>query len=162
MKSSPLTRWHPAVIWSTWFWSGLSPKAPGTMGSLAALPVGYVIFLYFGPAVLGVATVLVFFSGWWSCYIYVRETGKSDPGEVVIDEVAGLWIALLVTGGDLFLSMAAFLFFRLFDIWKPWPIRWLDHNVKGAFGVMIDDILAGVFAAIAVLLLAQLTLFQID
>ncbi|MEH6524897.1 MAG: phosphatidylglycerophosphatase A [Sneathiella sp.] len=162
MKISPLTRWHPAVIWSTWFWSGLSPKAPGTMGSLAALPVGYVIFLYFGPIVLAVATVFVFFSGWWSCHIYVRETGTSDPGEVVIDEVAGLWIALLVTGGDLILTLAAFLFFRLFDIWKPWPIRWLDHHVKGAFGVMIDDILAGIFAAAAVLLLAQLAFFKIN
>jgi phosphatidylglycerophosphatase A len=162
MTTSPLSRWHPAVIWSTWFWSGLFPKAPGTMGSLAALPVGFVIHYYFGPFVLGAATLLVFFSGWWSSHIYVRKTGRIDPGEIVIDEVAGLWIALLFTGGNLVLCGAAFLFFRLFDIWKPWPINWLDQNVTGAFGVMIDDILAGIYAAVVVLLLALLPFIQID
>jgi phosphatidylglycerophosphatase A len=72
---------------------------------------------------------------------------------VVIDEVVGQWIPLLIAGVNLWLYVPAFLLFRLFDIWKPWPISWLDKNVKGAFGVMIDDILAGIFAAICMSLI---------
>ena len=151
MSAPPLSKLHPAVIWSTWFWSGLSPKAPGTVGSLAALPVGWLIFLYLGPIGLAAATVVVFFTGWWSTYVYLERTGREDPGEVVIDEVAGLWLALLITGDSVYTVIPLFLLFRLFDIWKPWPIGWLDQNVKGAFGVMIDDIAAGLFAIVTFL-----------
>jgi phosphatidylglycerophosphatase A len=147
MSIAPLSRWHPAVIWSTWFWSGLSPKAPGTAGSLAALPFGILILYFFGAPTLGLAAVFIFFTGWWSTKIYLDRTGKSDPGEVVIDEVAGLWLALHAADTGPVLIILAFLLFRLFDIWKPWPISWLDKSVKGAFGVMIDDVLAGLFAA---------------
>jgi len=157
MSAAAPSKLHPAVIWSTWFWSGLSPKAPGTVGSLAALPVGYVILYFLGVNALFVATIAVFFTGWWSTAIYLEKTGREDPGEVVIDEVAGLWVVLMLSDGGAFLTIGAFLLFRLFDIWKPWPISWLDRNIKGAFGVMIDDIVAGIFALVAlfgILLLA--------
>jgi len=150
MSAPAVSKLHPAVIWSTWFWSGLSPWAPGTVGSLAALPVGYAILYFLGVNGLFVATVIAFFTGWWSTAVYLRKTGREDPGEVVIDEVAGLWVVLMLSDGGLFLTLGAFLLFRLFDIWKPWPISWLDGNIKGAFGVMIDDIAAG-FLALVVL-----------
>jgi len=148
MSSPPLSKLHPVVIWSTWFWSGLWPKAPGTIGSLAALPVGWLIFLYAGPVGLLIATIFVFATGWWSTKVYLERTGREDPGEVVIDEVAGLWLALAASDGGLYTVLSLFVLFRLFDIWKPWPISWLDANVKGAWGVMIDDIVAGIFAII--------------
>ncbi|OUR76974.1 phosphatidylglycerophosphatase A [Alphaproteobacteria bacterium 46_93_T64] len=137
---------HPAVILATWFWSGLSPKAPGTMGSLAALPFGYLLYYFGGQLLLLEGIIVVFMVGLWSTHIYLTRSGKSDPGEVVIDEVAGQWLPLLVAGSDPLLYLLSFALFRLFDIWKPFPISWLDKNVKGAFGVMIDDILAGLIA----------------
>ncbi|WP_373085576.1 phosphatidylglycerophosphatase A [Sneathiella sp.] len=153
MTALPFSRTHPAFIWSTWFWSGLAPKAPGTFGSLAALPVGVAILYFFGAPILGLAAVFIFFTGWWSSAIYLNRTGKSDPGEIVIDEVAGLWLALHAAENNLLLIALAFGLFRLFDIWKPWPIRWLDRKVKGAFGVMIDDVVAGLFAAFVLAIL---------
>ncbi len=141
-----LSKFHPAVIFSTWFWSGFFPKAPGTMGSLAALPFGFLLHYLGGPNLLLWATVIVFIVGTYSTHIYLARTGKSDPGEVVIDEVAGQWLPLLVAGSSPVYYVLAFILFRLFDIFKPWPISWLDKNVKGAFGVMVDDVLAGMFA----------------
>ena len=154
-EATSLSRWHPAVIWSTWFWSGLIPKAPGTMGSLAALPFGVLILYYFGAPTIGMAALVIFFTGWWSTKIYLEKTGKSDPGEVVIDEVAGMWLALYAADMNPLLILLAFALFRLFDIWKPWPIRWLDKNVKGAFGVMIDDVAAGLVASVLLVILKR-------
>ncbi|MEH6475825.1 MAG: phosphatidylglycerophosphatase A [Sneathiella sp.] len=145
-KPKGISNAHPAVILSTWFWTGLSPKAPGTMGSLAALPLGFLLLHFGGQLLLLEGIVVVFCIGLWSTHVYVTRSGKSDPGEVVIDEVAGQWIPLLVAGTNPLLYLLGFALFRLFDIWKPFPISWLDQNVKGAFGVMIDDILAGLVA----------------
>ncbi|MEH6497705.1 MAG: phosphatidylglycerophosphatase A [Pseudomonas marincola] len=145
-KPKGISNAHPAVILSTWFWTGLSPKAPGTMGSLAALPLGFLLLHFGGQLLLLEGIVVVFCIGLWSTHVYVTRSGRSDPGEVVIDEVAGQWIPLLVAGTNPLLYLLGFALFRLFDIWKPFPISWLDQNVKGAFGVMIDDILAGLVA----------------
>ncbi|MCF8474526.1 MAG: phosphatidylglycerophosphatase A [Emcibacter sp.] len=148
---SPL---HPALLLVTWFYSGLFPKAPGTMGSLAALPFAWVIILRFGAVGLCLSIVLVFFLGLWASKIYMTETGKTDPGEIVIDEVAGQWIACLpiaamtpmlpLSPGPFILAFAAF---RVFDIYKPWPIRIFDER-HDAYGVMMDDVIAGFFASI--------------
>jgi len=150
-----ISPWHPAVILSTWFWSGLSPKAPGTMGSIAALPFGFVIYFYLGEKALLLAIVAVFSLGILTTRTYLKKTGKSDPGEVVIDEVAGQWIPLLIAGTSPLLYLLAFVLFRLFDILKPWPISWLDKNIKGATGVMMDDIVAGLFALLVLFLIKQ-------
>jgi len=147
-KDTYISKTHPAVILATWFWSGLSPKAPGTMGSLAALPFGYLLMQLGGQELLLGGIVVIFAVGLWATHIYISRTAKSDPGEVVIDEVAGQWIPLLIAGSNPLLYILAFALFRLFDIWKPWPICWLDGHVKGAFGVMIDDIVAGLFALV--------------
>ena len=153
--NKPISVWHPAVIAATWFWSGLSPKAPGTMGSLAALPFGYAILYYIGQEALLLASISIFCLGILATNIYLKKTGKQDPGEVVIDEVAGQWIPLLIVGTDLLLFGLAFILFRLFDILKPWPISWLDRHIKGATGVMIDDIVAGLFALLSLLVIKQ-------
>ncbi len=154
-QSKTISNWHPAVILATWFWSGLSPKAPGTMGSLAALPFGFAIYYLFGDVALGLAIIIIFCVGILATKTYLARTGKSDPGEVVIDEVAGQWIPLLIAGTSPLLYALSFALFRLFDIWKPWPISWMDKNIKGAFGVMADDILAGIFALIILYFVKQ-------
>lgn len=95
--------------------------------------------------VLGSASALVFFVGLWASKDYMERTNSHDPGPVVIDEVAGQWIVLLLTPLDPVYYMLSFVLFRLFDIFKPWPISWVDESVNGAWGVMLDDVLAGVF-----------------
>ena len=142
---------HPATLLSTWFWVGLIPKAPGTFGSLAALPLAWLIQAYWGPLALGIGAIAVFLIGCWSSAHYIRDFDESDPGEVVIDEVAGQWIAcLLLPPGMLWAYLAAFVLFRLFDIFKPWPISVLDRHGRGGIGIMQDDVLAGVFAFILI------------
>jgi phosphatidylglycerophosphatase A len=97
--------------------------------------------------------VAVFLAGWWATGRYIRDDGD-DPKEVVIDEVAGQLLCLSVVAPGWLAYAAGFALFRLFDIVKPWPVGWCDRTVKGALGVMLDDVLAAVYAA-AVLLLAQ-------
>jgi len=138
---------HPHVLISTWFCSGLLPKAPGTWGSLAALPFAWFIVSQWGYTGLAIGVVLVFILGWWSSSAYVMLTGSEDPGEVVIDEVAGQWIVLLAAPLDPIAYAGAFLLFRLFDILKPWPVSFADKSIKGGLGIMLDDVLAGIYGA---------------
>ena len=140
--------WHPAHILATWFGAGLSPVAPGTAGSLAALPLAYLLSHYLGIVGLGAATAIVFVIGIWAAHRYSRRTASHDAGPIVIDEVAGQWLTLLLVPADITLYAIGFALFRLADIVKPWPIDWVDKRVKGGFGVMFDDILAGALAAI--------------
>ena len=132
-----------------------SPKAPGTVGSLAALPFGFALYYFGGQLYLLIGIAAVFIIGTIATHIYCTQTGRVDPGEVVVDEVAGQWIPLLVAGANPLYYAIAFLLFRLFDIWKPWPIGWLDKNIKGAFGVMVDDIAAGLVAMGGLILLQK-------
>lgn len=137
------------ILLATWFGSGYSPKAPGTAGSLLALPFGWTIANFGGEIWLGVATVVVTFVGIWVANVYMSQAGEHDPGPVVIDEVAGQWLAMLPLAAAITwqVACAAFVLFRLFDIFKPWPISWADKNIGGGLGVMFDDILAGAAAA---------------
>jgi phosphatidylglycerophosphatase A len=136
-----------AKIVATWFGAGLLPKAPGTWGSLAALPLAWILAQWGGTPALAAATVAVTLLGWWASEVYVRQTGINDPSEVVIDEVAGQWLTLLVVPPDPLLYAAGFAFFRLFDIRKPWPVSWADRCLPGGLGVMVDDLFAGLYAA---------------
>ncbi|HUT51175.1 MAG TPA: phosphatidylglycerophosphatase A [Alphaproteobacteria bacterium] len=132
---------------ATWFGAGLMPKAPGTWGSLAALPFAWLILHYGGYWWLAGAAVLVFLVGWWASNVYIAGTSATDPGAVVIDEVAGQWLTLLPATTLVWWHWAVgFALFRFFDIVKPWPVGWADRRVKGGFGVMIDDVIAGVYA----------------
>lgn len=137
-----------AKIIATFFGAGLSPKAPGTLGSLAALPFAWYLFEWGGAPALMLATILVFLVGVWAAGRYANEIGLTDPSAVVIDEVAGQWLTLLVVPNDLILYGLGFVLFRMFDIFKPWPVSWADQKIKGGFGIMFDDILAGVYAGV--------------
>ncbi|MBT5263312.1 MAG: phosphatidylglycerophosphatase A [Rhodospirillaceae bacterium] len=132
---------------ATWFGCGLSPKAPGTMGSLAALPFAYGMVWAWGMPGLLIAIVIIIPLGIWACERYAQSSGDPDPGSAVIDEVAGQWIALVPAGLDPILFAVAFVSFRLFDIWKPGPIGVADRELKGGLGIMVDDLLAGLPAA---------------
>ena len=149
-KTPPLPFFHPATLLATWFGSGLLRVAPGTCGSLAALPFAAGMVLLGGPWLLAAATVAAFAAGLWASARYVEAAGQADPGAVVIDEVAGQWLALVALPLDPLLYLLAFLAFRLFDILKPWPVGWADRRLHGGFGIMADDILAGVYAGAVV------------
>lgn len=152
---------------ATFFYVGLIRPAPGTWGSAAAIPVGYLIHALFGFPVLLLATIAVFFIGWWATKSYVADHDNHDPSEVVIDEVAGQWIALLPVSAGLWHAgvdpwvfpypgwVTAFVMFRLFDIWKPGPVGWADR-ISTPLGVMLDDIIAGAMAAIVVMAAAAI------
>lgn len=136
----------PARWVASFLGSGLAPVAPGTMGSLAALAPGLAL-LWLSHAALGAGVVVVVALGLWA----VRAAGAGgDPGWVVIDEVAGQWIALLALAHPSVAgALAAFAAFRLFDIAKPGPVGWAER-LPGAAGVMADDVLAGALAAVLV------------
>ncbi len=153
---------------ATFFYVGLLRPAPGTWGSAAAIPVGYLIHVAGGFPALLAATIAVFFIGWWATMVETRGKENHDPSEIVIDEVAGQWIALLPLSGGLWHAgmdpwlfpypgwVGAFLMFRLFDIWKPGPVGWADRK-STAFGVMFDDVIAGLMAAIVVTVAAVIS-----
>jgi phosphatidylglycerophosphatase A len=144
---------HPAVLLATWFGTGLLPITPGSWGSLAALPFAWAIRSHVGTTGLAVATVIVFAVGWWVAATVAKASSIEDPSAVVIDEVAAQWLVLLPAPLDPLAYAVAFLLFRIFDIWKPWPVRWADRHVKGGLGIMLDDLLAAVYAVVPVLVL---------
>lgn len=140
---------HPAAFISTWFGAGQFAKAPGTWGSIAALPFAWLIQDQWGLAGLLVATALVFVVGWWAAAGFVKADGRGDPGMIVVDEVAGQWMTLAFAAlvpQSVGIYVAGLVLFRFFDILKPWPIRAIEKAVPGALGVMVDDIAAGVLA----------------
>jgi phosphatidylglycerophosphatase A len=140
----------PAVILATWFGAGRLHPAPGTWGSIAALPVAWVLMFFGGPVTLGVAILIVFASGIWATRKYRAADRKQDPAAVVIDEVAGQWITLLAAGTSPAMYLIGLAAFRFFDIVKPWPVGWIDRNIKSAYGVMLDDVAAGAYGLIVV------------
>lgn len=151
---------------ATWFYSGHLKPAPGTWGSLAALPCAWLLYVLSGPYGLLLATALVFALGLWATQQETAGQDDHDPSEIVVDEVVGQWIALLPVafgaaraGADVLALwpgiVAGFVLFRLFDVWKPWLVGKADQR-GDALGVMLDDVIAGVFAAIGVSLLAAL------
>jgi phosphatidylglycerophosphatase A len=145
---------HPAHFLALGFGSGLSPFAPGTAGSLAAIPV-YLVLAHFLPlwSMLGVVA-LSFLAGIWFCDVTGKGLGVPDHGGIVWDEMVAMWLILALVPQQALWFGAAFAAFRLFDIWKPFPIGYLDQHVKGGFGVMLDDLLAAIYA-LAVLKLAE-------
>lgn len=149
----------PKLI-ATWFGAGLSPFAPGTAGSLAALPFAYVIQTTFGNAALVAFAATVFLLGCWATKSYLATTGKQDPGEVVIDEVAGQCLLLAALFPTWQSYLAGFFLFRLFDVVKPWPVSYFDQHVKGAFGVMLDDIAAALYPVLFLLIFSGMEWMQ--
>jgi phosphatidylglycerophosphatase A len=137
---------------ATGFYSGLLPKAPGTWGALVAIPLWF--FLSFlSPASYGIILAGVFLAGWFVAGEAEKIIDKPDPGCVVIDEIFGMFITLFAAPRHWAAVIAAFLLFRLFDIWKPFPISWIDRHINGGLGIMLDDAMAGVYAFLALRLL---------
>ena len=134
--------------------AGLSEKAPGTVGTLASLPVGVAILFYFGMETLFMLTLAITVIGILEINKYEKTTGTHDQQHIVIDEASGMWIALMIaisTANTMTYPYAvalaiilSFASFRLFDIWKPSTIGWIDREVKGGLGVMLDDVVAGI------------------
>lgn len=136
----------PLTLIVTWFGAGLSPVAPGTVGSLAALPFAWLIATQGAPWMLLPAAAVVFLIGWWASDAYCRMAGLKDPGRIVIDEVAAQWITLSVAPPEVVPYVVGFVLFRIFDMLKPWPVSWADRRIGGGFGVMIDDVVAAVYS----------------
>ena len=143
---------HPAQLLALGFGSGLSPKAPGTFGTLAAIP----LYLMFSSALFEWQLIIVvasFFVGIYLCNVTATALGVHDHPAIVWDEFVGFWLTMLAlpllgVSLDWLLLLLGFIFFRLFDIIKPWPILWVDQKVHGGLGIMFDDVLAGVYAGL--------------
>lgn len=141
----------PAALVATAGGLGLLPGAPGTWGSLGALPPAWLLATGLGHPWLAAAAAAVSLAGLWAASGYLRASGEPDPGPVVIDEVAGQLLALAAVPPDIWWYAAGFALFRALDIAKPWPVSAVERAFRGAFGVMADDIAAGAVAAAALL-----------
>lgn len=153
-------------------YSGLFPKAPGTMGTIASLPIGIAILLYFGPQTLFLATILITLIAIKGINRYEAKSHNHDDSRIVIDELVGMWFALSIAPGigfDLaalmqwengiaFQIALSFIFFRIYDIKKPSIIGRIDREAKGGLGVMGDDIIAGFAAGITSAIIWQVIL----
>lgn len=133
---------HPAHFIALGFGAGLAPAAPGTFGTLVAIPIALLLRAYAGDAAFIAVIVVLFAVGAWASQVTGRNLGVPDAGCIVIDEVAAFLLVLFFTGTDWTQIALAFLVFRIFDIFKPPPIRQLDAALKNGVGVMLDDLLA--------------------
>ncbi len=136
----------PVLFLAFGFGSGLAKKAPGTFGTLAAVPL-YLPLAQTGQMTYWVVTVLASLLGIWICGKAAEKLGEHDFCGIVWDEIAGLLVTLAFVPFSWQALLAGFVLFRFFDIVKPWPIRWIDQKVSGGLGIMLDDIIAGLFAA---------------
>ena len=165
MNKFPLLK-KPSHLFATLFGIGLLPIAPGTWGSL----LGLIMFLYAG-VYLSISQELFYFLllciislSLIVCYFATKDLDKNenDQKSIVIDELAGVWLAFTPVAGIIMMkefliySFLAFIFFRIFDIWKPYPINIVDREIKNYFGVVLDDLIAGIYAAIIVILISYL------
>lgn len=144
---------RPAHFFALGLGTGLSPKAPGTLGTLLGFPVHWLLTLL-PVAGFWLALAVLFVVGVWICDVTGKALGVPDHGSIVWDEIAAFALVLAFTPAMPVWFVAAFALFRLFDIWKPLPIRYFDRTLKGGFGVMFDDLLAAGYA-IVVLWVAQ-------
>ncbi|MFA6051616.1 MAG: phosphatidylglycerophosphatase A [Methylobacter sp.] len=145
----------PILFLAFGFGSGLAKKAPGTLGTLAAVPV-YWALVQTGIVAYSLLTVAVTIVGIWICGLAAEKLGEHDFGGIVWDEIAGYLITMWLVPFSWQAMVAGFLLFRVFDVIKPWPIKWVDQRVEGGFGIMLDDVLAGVFAGFLLLLFIDL------
>lgn len=150
-----------ANIFATYFGLGLSKYAPGTMGSLGTLPLAFALMYYGGAWAILIAAILIFPFGVMATDVVIKETKITDPSKVVIDETVGQLLSfvgvafaapeVLLNAESFFYYLFGFAFFRFFDIKKMGPVKYFDSKVLNAYGVMLDDVFAGIFAAIVLL-----------
>lgn len=141
----------PVLFLAFGFGSGLAKKAPGTCGTVAAIPV-YYLFAQTNSLIYGILTIIATVAGIWICDVAAKKLDEHDFGGIVWDEVAGYLITMWFVPFSWQAMLAGFILFRIFDILKPWPIKWIDKQVHGGLGIMLDDVLAAVFAGLLLLL----------
>ena len=140
---------RPAHFIATGFGIGLVPVAPGTFGTLVGLGLYWLLAPVFPPLVIAFLSIPLFFAGVWACDVTGRALGVADHGAMVFDEIVAFLPLAAVSSQSLALQALAFVLFRIFDVWKPFPIRELERRVKGGLGVMIDDAVAAGYAYLA-------------
>lgn len=148
--------YNPIHLLAFGFGSGLAPKAPGTAGTLVAI----LPFYFLSQLNLNVYILLLFIAivvGVYICHKTSEDLGVHDHSGIVWDEFCGFWLTMIAIPVSLMTVILGFVLFRIFDIVKPWPINWLDKKVKGGFGIMIDDLIAAIYAWI---ILQSLLYFQ--
>jgi phosphatidylglycerophosphatase A len=144
---------EPATLLATWFGSGFLPVAPGSWASLFALPCAALLVWLGGPLLVLLAGATLFLLGIWAADGYMEAVGVHDPPAIVVDEVVGQWLTLALLPVDPLVYALGFLLFRILDVLKPWPANFIDRAVTGGFGVMLDDVVAGIYAGAALWLI---------
>lgn len=153
-QSKPGMNWKSLVhILAFWFGSGSAPKAPGTFGTLAAIPL-YLLVQSLPLNQYLALIVVLFFAGVWICGQTANELGVHDHPGIVFDEVVGYLVTMMLSPPGWQWIVAGFVLFRIFDIFKPWPIGPIDKKVEGGMGIMLDDVIAGLFAFVCIQLAA--------
>lgn len=137
---------HPAHFIALGFGAGLAPKAPGTFGTLVALAIYWILAPFVPPIAIAFLAIPFFFLGIWACDRTGRALGVPDHGAIVWDEIVAFLPLAALASASLWLQLLAFALFRLFDIWKPFPIRELERRIPGGLGVMVDDLVAACYA----------------
>ena len=138
-----------AVAWTlgTWFGCGNVPIAPGTAGSIGAMPLYFLLRAYGGPKLVLFGGFVITLVGIWAAGVISRETRLKDPQRVVIDEVAGVLVGLAASPDDWRFALGGLIAFRIFDSAKPWPVNWLERALPGGWGIVLDDVGAGAYVA---------------
>jgi len=145
----------PVLLLAFGFGSGLMPRAPGTAGTAAAIPL-YLWFSQYSLTIYLALVILVSITGVWICQQASARLRVHDHPGIVWDEIAGFLITMIPAPSSWIWLPAGFVLFRLFDIWKPWPISWADRQLKGGLGIMLDDVLAGGLAAVMLFIVIRL------
>ncbi len=136
---------NPVHLLSLGFGSGLAPRAPGTFGTLVAVPI-YLLLRHVDPQLYWLFVLGSGMLGVWLCGVTARALGVHDHPGIVWDEITGYLLTMVAAPPGWLWVVLGFVLFRLFDIWKPWPIRQLDHGVRGGLGIMLDDVVAALYA----------------
>lgn len=147
MNSNKAILANPIHLLAFGFGAGLSPKAPGTVGTVVAVLI-YLVLPSMQPVIYAGLILLSFVFGIWICGKTSEDLGVHDHGGIVWDEFVGYWITMFMAPSGLFWVLLGFGLFRLLDIFKPWPIKWADKELAGGLGIMLDDVLAGIMAAL--------------
>lgn len=137
----------PIYLLATGFGSGLAPIMPGTCGTIVAIPI-YLLLNLFPPTYYLIILAIMIAVGFWICNVVEHKTGIHDNPSIVWDEIVGFLLTMAFIPSRWCLIVIGFVLFRIFDIWKPWPINWVNSHVKGGFGIVIDDLLAAIYAGI--------------
>jgi phosphatidylglycerophosphatase A len=149
MNSNRAILANPIHLLAFGFGAGLSPKAPGTMGTVVAVLI-YLVLPSMPPIIYAGLVLLSFVFGIWICAKTAEDLGVHDHGGIVWDEFVGYWITMFMAPSGLFWVLLGFVLFRLLDIVKPWPIKWADKELAGGLGIMLDDVLAGIMGALCI------------